>query len=610
MKAHAIRSRLAPLAAALAIAGLSALAAPAAADLIPLAREGDPSPDGNGTLGAYLSYAFPCVNDGGQVAFTTRLNGTTGGSLDNDVLVRAEPGEPLVILAREGDLIPSADGLYGALHNTIVRQHALANGGRVAFVAPLTATPGGTTDNLALYSSDGPGTTSEHARRGDDAPGTTFTFNGLFPPQVNNESPLSIAYYASLGMGTMPSTIYVSRTTTATLMAYLGQAAPNGNGTLFRFFDSEPPAIKTNDQTVAFWAHLTGTVNGSIDDDGIFMSRGAGLIQVARGGQPAPGGGVYQEFTGPVIDILGNTAFQSNLQPVPSGGEGIYIAGAGSDDRAVITGTPLPDHTGTFASLYWPALSAGNVAAFKANLSGTPGGGFDDSGIYRGDGTILWQVAREDQTVPEGGGKFGAFDNVVAINAAAHIAFVSTLRGTPGGGADNRGLYIWDEINGLCKLLRKGEVISGRTVVDFQTISSRDYGGNRFLNDAHQVVVRIDFSGMGGDGIYLASCGATTAIEPAEAPVAVAFEVGPNPFRGGPLNLRYALPGPPAPVRITVHDAAGRQVRTLASTSGAAGNLTWDGAGETGRRLARGVYYLRLESKGAEAVRRVVWLGP
>ncbi len=615
MKPHVFSSWLAPLAVA-SIAGAAGLPATAAADLIPLARESEPSPDGNGTFGSYTSFAYPCLNDSGQVAFTARLSGTVGGSLDNDVLFRAEDDSPTVIIAREGDLIPDATGFFGALHNGVARQHAIANGGRVAFVAPLTGTPGGTTDNQALYSSDGPGTTAEHARRGDVAPGTGgLTFNGLYPPQVNNESPVTMAFYASLGTSTLPSTVYLATGTTQVLASYIGQPAPDGNGSVFRFSDSDPPAIRPNARTCVVMAHLTGTANGSIDDDGIFLANPGAVnsfVQLARGGETAPGGGIYQEFTGPVYNLFGNAGFQSNLQPVPSGGEAIFTAGDGSDDRVVITGTVLPDHSGAFSSLYPPSLSAGNVTAFKANLSATPGGGFDDSGVYRGDGTILIQAAREDQAVPEGGGRFSNFDNIVAINAAAQIAFVATLRGTPGGSSDNRGLYLWDEINGLCKLLRTGDVISGRTVVGFQTLSSRDYGGNRYLNDAGQVVVLVDCSGFGGDGIYLAGCGATAAVEPAPSPVAQGLElaVGPNPFAGGPLTLRYALPGRPESVRITVHDAAGRWVRTLFSGRSAAGTLRWDGSSEDGRRLSRGVYYLRLESNGAEAVRRVVWLGP
>jgi hypothetical protein len=51
-----------------------------------------------------------------------------------------------------------------------------------------------------------------------------------------------------------------------------------------------------------------------------------------------------------------------------------------------------------------------------------------------------------------------------------------------------------------------------------------------------------------------------------------------------------------------VHDVAGRLVRTLADRSFAPGEyaVTWDGADDGGRQVARGVYFARIEFSGRE----------
>jgi len=72
----------------------------------------------------------------------------------------------------------------------------------------------------------------------------------------------------------------------------------------------------------------------------------------------------------------------------------------------------------------------------------------------------------------------------------------------------------------------------------------------------------------------------------------------PNPFRDA-TTIPYAL-GRSAPVQLTVYDAQGRHVRTLADGLLPAGEhaARWDGLTEEGTPLADGVYYLRLTIAG------------
>lgn len=78
----------------------------------------------------------------------------------------------------------------------------------------------------------------------------------------------------------------------------------------------------------------------------------------------------------------------------------------------------------------------------------------------------------------------------------------------------------------------------------------------------------------------------------------------PNPTTGA-LQVRYGLPRA-MPVRLSVVDVAGREVRVLARGEGAAGWLTatWDGRDGSGR-AAPGLYFVRLATPGRVVVARV-----
>ena len=590
-----------------------------AAEALPIVRYGDPSPDGNGTFGDYWStFSEPCLNDSGQVGFGAYLSGTAGGFTDDEALFRGKPGSPPTLLVREGQSLPTGGAFGGGLSDWLSHPYAMNNSGCMAFDAVLTGTPGGATDNAGIYSSAGPGTLAEHVRKGAPAPGMGGgTFTGFWPPQINNDVPANISFIAGVGGW---GTVYIARGSTPSFIVRVGQPPPDGNGWISRFYIDAPPAICPNGAEVRFWAHLDGTVEGTVDDDGVFGGNAGAfsITQIARGGQPAPGGGQYGEVAAPVSNALGFAAFKATRVPTLDD-VGIYIAsGQGGGRRIAHTGQLAPDLNGTFYNFHHPALSAGNLTAFTGDLEGTAGGFLDRSGVYRGEvqgdifgSVILIQLARANQLVPEGDGRFNTFGDIVGINAPGQVLFTATLRGTPGGNSDDRGLYLWDEEDGLCKLLREGDVIDGQRVVGFETLNRRDYGGFRCLNDAGLAVARVDMAGVVGDGVYLIGCPSSSAVETPRqaAPSAARLEFEPHPFGAEPLTLHYMLPSAPGTVRIQVHDVTGRLVRTLLdSPAPASGTLRWDGRAEGNRPLAAGVYFLRLDSPGATVVRRAVRL--
>lgn len=83
------------------------------------------------------------------------------------------------------------------------------------------------------------------------------------------------------------------------------------------------------------------------------------------------------------------------------------------------------------------------------------------------------------------------------------------------------------------------------------------------------------------------------------------FEPNPNPFRQE-TTFAFATSGN-APIRLSIYEASGRLLETLADGVVTAGThrIEWNGRGPGGS-AAPGVYFVRLESAGESATRRVV----
>lgn len=87
---------------------------------------------------------------------------------------------------------------------------------------------------------------------------------------------------------------------------------------------------------------------------------------------------------------------------------------------------------------------------------------------------------------------------------------------------------------------------------------------------------------------------------------ATALFAAPNPFgASGRVSVSLAQPGL---ARLTVHDAAGRLVKTLWEGHSPAGvrEFSWNGTGASGAAMASGVYFFRLSADGKVLHRRAV----
>ena len=82
-----------------------------------------------------------------------------------------------------------------------------------------------------------------------------------------------------------------------------------------------------------------------------------------------------------------------------------------------------------------------------------------------------------------------------------------------------------------------------------------------------------------------------------------------NPFLPGSL-IRFEIPSE-QPISLVLYDLQGRIVRSLFQSPSARGgrSLTWDGLGDAGDRLPKGVYFLRLQAGTQGTSRKLVLAG-
>jgi hypothetical protein len=98
-------------------------------------------------------------------------------------------------------------------------------------------------------------------------------------------------------------------------------------------------------------------------------------------------------------------------------------------------------------------------------------------------------------------------------------------------------------------------------------------------------------------------------VAPSELPTELALGAPrPNPSNGS-VSIEFAIPaGAAQSVAIHVYNVEGRRVRTLVDGPREAGSheVVWDGADETGRQVAAGLYFFRMTTNTFEETRKLV----
>ena len=184
-------------------------------------------------------------------------------------------------------------------------------------------------------------------------------------------------------------------------VARSGDAAPGGD-----IFSVVADPLLNNLGQVAF----NGTAGGV---GGFYLGDGSGLDSVVRVGDTAPGGGTFSSVSDPLLNDLGQVAFTG----IAGGVSGLYLGDGVGLKSVVRIGDAAPGGD-TFSSVSNPQLNDDGQVAFTATAGGA-------SGFFLGDGVDLVEIVRIGDTAPDGG-TFSSVSNPW-LNDLGQVAFNATI---------------------------------------------------------------------------------------------------------------------------------------------------------------------------------------
>lgn len=459
-----------------------------------IALTGDISPDANGS---FSTFDAPVLNEAGQVAFSSFLTNTR---FRDDRGIFLGDRVALTQVVRENQSDPSGEFSFSDFR-PVPTLNDIGQSAFFGFVSGPAGTRGG------IFRGDGSDLT-QLARTGQDAPDANGFFVNIRSLAFNEAGQTAFQgrLFNTAGGRSDDYGIFRGNGSSLTRIAREGEAAPDANGSFSEF--DEVVALNDAGQA-AFRATLNNTAGGTSDDTGIFRGDGSTLTQIARTGQSAPdANGSFSNFgSGVSLNDAGQAAFVGELTGTTGGGSdnaGIFLGDGSTLTQIIRTGQAAPDANGSFSNFDSPSLNDAGQVAFVGFFIGTAGGFGDDSGLFRSDGSILTQIAREGQAAPDANGFFSEFTGGVALNNAGQAAFLGDLTGTVGGSSDDLGLYLFDDGLGLIQIAREGDPFLGSTITELSFapgFSVQDEGSG--FNDLGQVAYQFTLAdGRSGIALY------------------------------------------------------------------------------------------------------------
>jgi hypothetical protein len=354
----------------------------------PVAVGAIPAP---GLPGLGLTAGYSGIGDAGDVAFHAHLQGF-GVTTANDGALYGPTGAPdFGLIMREGDPAPGLGpgvsfGPAGGWWTLFFVHNPVNGAGQVAFTTALSGAGVTSSNDTALWLTDGAGGLSLVVREGDPAPGTGAGI--MFGLPLSTRFALSetgrVAFGSILaGPGVTASndrSIWTwDDSSGLALVAREGDPVPGmpgvGYASLAPFPTDGPDPNDVNGVgDVAFPAQVAGPGIGASNDHAIFVREAAGTLRVAaREGDSGIPGGV--ELFSVALNDVGEVAFVSG--PVSTAVWG--PDGAGGLRRIVQAGDPVPDVPGatfgevTISSLLpfapQPSINVHGDVAFQVDIA-------------------------------------------------------------------------------------------------------------------------------------------------------------------------------------------------------------------------------------------------
>jgi hypothetical protein len=394
-----------------------------------IAASGTAAPAG-GNYGFFNTIA---LNARGEVAFDASLTGPSGsGVFVND-------GKTTSAIALGGNPDPTA-GNFG-----FVFAPSITTQGDVIFDT-----------DTGIFRADRRSTVPL-MQNGDAAPsGGSLTLSSTHVANSRGD----IAYFAIVTGGVSTQGIFRNDGTHTVAIADDNTLAPTG-GT-FNFFGF--PVIDQHGQ-VAFFAGTTGSA-----DFGIYRGDGENTTTIFAANQSAPGGATFVDFSDPLINKHGQVLAIALLEN-GTGPAGLFL-GDGMDAVAIaLLGDPAPKG-GTYATFFGPlTLNDRGQSAFEVFLTG----GTSGSGIFRGDGATTTPIALQGTAAAGTTGTFDSFEDL-KMGKDGSVAFIATLTLGVGGVdlSNNRGIWVGTSDTDLHLVVRSGQIIGGKTLTRPVSLAPRE----------------------------------------------------------------------------------------------------------------------------------------
>ena len=341
----------------------------AAGSVQAVALQGTAAPAG----GNYNDFGGSVINEAGQVAFINFFNGGSSG------IFAGAPGSVQAV-AIQGAAAPS-----GGNYTSLGFANVLNDSGQVAFTANLSG--GSSTNGLFVGA---PGSVQAIALQGTAAP-AGGNYQILRNPLTNNSG--QVAFSSDLSGGSSTRGIFIGNAGSVQAVALQGTAAPGG-GTYTGL--NGAPAINNAGQ-VAFTDRL-GNPDGL--QSGVFAGAPGSVQAIAIVGNATPAGGTYNGFN-PLVAINGSgqVAFLAGVDGLPGGGFGGVFAGtAGSVQAYAIEGTAAPGG-GNYEAVDDPVINGIGQVAFDASLAGPGVTSANDFGLYAGTPGSVVKIVRTGDLV-------------------------------------------------------------------------------------------------------------------------------------------------------------------------------------------------------------------
>jgi len=447
-----------------------------------VAVTGDAAP-GGGTYTSFLKHDF-VLNAAGQVGFGGQVQGAQG------VFLYSGPVHTLV--ARSGSQAP---GMPAGVNYLGFADLALGSSGQMAI-------SGNADNNQGAVWSGIPGALQLVARQGDPAP-------GISPPQ-NYASYFSnlaingagvVAFHQGDTSTNSPDrrSIWMGQPGSIQLLATDNANAP---GTTKTFFDVTFPFISESGK-VAFYAVLNPFVPTNGGDTGLWMGTPGAVQLVATSGAVAPGtGGLKFDQGGfhyPAVNDSGQIVFHGALDGTGDN-EGIWLGTPGSLQLVMRDGQNAPGTAGTFEGSWRPELNDSGRIVFQGTVGGW-------RGIWRGDASSLQLVAIENTAAP-GVGSGVMISSMGLGHQISNTGQVVFDAGLSINGPENRpslAIFMTDLDGDVLLVAREGGFLNvGGDMKQIQELILRSNIFDGHVSDSGQVAFYAAFTD-GSSGIFLAS---------------------------------------------------------------------------------------------------------